>query len=247
MPKITVVIPVYNVECFLPQCLDSILGQTLSDIEVICVDDGSTDGSVKILEQYAAKATRLSVVRQKTQYAGVARNNGLEAANGEYLLNLAADDFFEPFLCEKAYEAAKERDADIVLFSADRFDERSKSYCEAKWYLYTGMLPEENPFSGKNMDGNLLRTTFLGTWNKLFRREFIARHGLQFQPLHNSNDDFFVAVALSLAERITAIDVVLTHHRFGLTDNLQSRKHRHPLCFMEAYEAIYDRLQAEGV
>ncbi|MCD7809989.1 MAG: glycosyltransferase, partial [Erysipelotrichaceae bacterium] len=247
MPKISVIIPIYNVEKYLRQCLDSIINQTLKDIEIICIDDGSTDASINILKEYASNDKRLKYMTQKNQYAGVARNNGIKEATGEYLLFLDSDDFFDITLCEKTYLKAIEKDANIVLFGGKRFDQRINEYLASPWYFKTEMLPQNNPFSRIDMDGRLLELTFLGPWNKLFKKSFIQNNHIQFQPLHNSNDDYFVAVALSLANRITYVDEELVFHRVGLQNNLQSKKYQHPLCFMEAYEAIYDKLNQEGI
>lgn len=247
VPGISVIIPVYNAEKYLPQCLESILGQTYRNIEVICVDDGSTDSSKNILEEYALKDDRLLVLYQKNQYAGVARNHGMEIAKGKYLLFLDADDFFDPMLCEKAYVAAQKYEADLVLFSAKRFDEKTRDYLDSPWYLVTSMIPKKDCFSRSDFNGDILSLTFLGPWNKLFRRSFVEKHDLTFQSLHNSNDDYFIAMAISLAERITAVPEELVFHRIGLSDNLQSKKHQYPTCFIEAYEAVYDALHVAGI
>ena len=92
MPKISIVIPVYNAADYLPQTLESVLGQSLRDIEVICVDDGSTDRSLAILHDFAARDKRVRVLQQENRHAGIARNTGLEASSGEYVHFLDADD-----------------------------------------------------------------------------------------------------------------------------------------------------------
>ena len=96
MAKVSVIIPVYNVEPYLKQCMDSVVGQTLKDIEIICVDDGSTDGSLDILKEYATEDSRIQIIEQKNAGAGAARNNGMRHATGKYLSFLDSDDFFEP-------------------------------------------------------------------------------------------------------------------------------------------------------
>lgn len=99
-PKVSVIIPVYNAEKYLRECLDSVVNQTLEEIEVICVDDGSTDGSLDILYEYEEKDSRVKVLKQKNQHAGVARNAGIDIAQGEYVHFLDSDDY----LTLNAYE-----------------------------------------------------------------------------------------------------------------------------------------------
>ena len=131
--KVSVILPVYNVSEYLRQCMDSIVGQTLKDIEIICVDDGSTDDSLEILKEYEAKDKRVKVIEQKNAGAGAARNNGLAIATGEYLSFLDSDDFFEPDMLEKAYEKGKSANAQGVVFRADQYREDLNEFVQVKW------------------------------------------------------------------------------------------------------------------
>ena len=115
MAKVSVINPVFNVEPYLKQCMDSVVGQTLKDIEIICVDDGSTDGSLDILKEYATEDSRIQIIEQKNAGAGAARNNGMRHATGKYLSFLDSDDFFEPRMLEKAYDLAEKDQADFVI------------------------------------------------------------------------------------------------------------------------------------
>ena len=114
IPKVSVIIPVYNVEAYLRQCLDSVVNQTLKDIEIICVDDGSIDGSAAILEEYAAKDIRIKVLTQANSGAGAARNAGLAVAKGEWLSFLDADDEFAPAMLSEMVDAGEQGGADVV-------------------------------------------------------------------------------------------------------------------------------------
>ena len=114
MPKVSVIIPVYNVEAYLRQCLDSVVNQTLKDIEIICVDDGSTDGSAAILKEYATKDERIKILTQSNSGAGAARNAGIARATGEWITFSDADDWIEPDAIEKMVAAAQREDADCV-------------------------------------------------------------------------------------------------------------------------------------
>ena len=118
MPKISVIVPVYNVERYLPQCLDSILAQTLTDIEIICVDDGSTDESGRILDRYADLDKRLVVFHGPNAGYGAAMNTGLFAATGEYIGIVESDDSILPQMYETLYAAAVKDDLDLVKSDA---------------------------------------------------------------------------------------------------------------------------------
>jgi glycosyltransferase involved in cell wall biosynthesis len=114
MSKVSVIIPVYNVEAYLRQCLDSVVNQTLKEIEIICIDDGSTDGSAAILQEYAAKDERIKILTQVNSGAGAARNAGLAAAKGEWLSFLDADDEFAPEMFSEMVGAGEQSSADVV-------------------------------------------------------------------------------------------------------------------------------------
>ncbi len=122
MPKISVILPVYNVEKYLRRCLDSVLCQTFADFEAICVNDGSADKSLNILEEYAAKDSRIKIVTQANQGLSMARNNGLKVAKGDYIYFLDSDDAIHPKLLEIAYTFATKYGADMVCFKYEKSD-----------------------------------------------------------------------------------------------------------------------------
>lgn len=246
-PFVSVIMPVYNAADFLEQGLDALKNQTLQNIEVICVDDGSTDNSLEILRRYAAEDSRFKVLQQKNQYAGAARNLGLSHAKGEYVIFLDSDDFFAKSLCEEAYFAGRAHRADIVLFAAKHFNNVTHQYKEAKWLLQAHLAPIKQPFNYRDCPDMLYRITSPAPWTKLFRREFIEKTGLQFQPLHNSNDIFFTYSALAMADRIVTLNRPLVFYRVGLDTNLQTKKKSHPFCFCEAYVAWHDKLEELGI
>ena len=113
-PKVSVIIPVYNSANYLSQCLDSILNQTLKEIEIICVDDGSTDDSLSILNKYSKLDNRIKILKQNNKGGGIARNYGMSIAKGEYLIFLDSDDFFNENLLYETVKAADNFLADIV-------------------------------------------------------------------------------------------------------------------------------------
>jgi len=126
-PKISIIIPVYNVEKYLAECLDSCINQTLKDIEIICVDDASPDNSIKILEEYQQKDSRIRIFKQeKNKKQGAARNKGLEVATGEYVWFVDSDDYVDTKACQILYDAIKEFNVDMLCFSAIQFSENDE-------------------------------------------------------------------------------------------------------------------------
>gem|GEM_PF-1833515 len=246
--KVSVIVPVYNAEKYLRQCLSSLQEQTLKDVEFICVDDGSTDASPLILEEFRGKDGRFRIIHQQNQYAGVARNRGMEKAEGEYLMFLDADDYYAPEACEKAYNKAKEEDADVILYGARTYDERIRALKEVKEYLRRDRLPSgKTVFNSRTEGADPLNMTTAVPWTKAFRRSFIEKEGIRFQPLHNSNDVYFVVMGVLLAERVSYVDEDLAFCRRGHGNNLQSAKAGNPLCFVEAYEAVYREIRRRGL
>ena len=143
-PKVSVIIPVYNVEEYLRECLDSVVNQTLKEIEIICVDDGSTDNSLEILKEYAKKDSRITVITQQNLHAGVARNAGLAVARGEYLSFLDSDDFFELNMLEETYEVAKTENSDLTFYQYKNYN---NEITDAIYLLFClGQLLQYNHF-----------------------------------------------------------------------------------------------------
>ncbi len=246
-PFVSVIMPVYNAAEFIEQGMDTLVNQTMRNIEIIVVDDGSTDRSLEILNNYAAKDSRVRVFTQQNKFAGAARNLGLANARGEYVIFLDSDDFFARSLCEDAYFKGKVHNADVVLFGAKHYNNATGQYKEAKWLLNGYLAPQKQPFNYRDCPDVLYRITTPAPWTKMFRREFVQKAGLQFQNLHNTNDLYFTYTAMALAERIATLDKALVYYRVGLETNLQTKKKRHPFCFHEAYQAWHDKLAELGV
>ena len=114
--KVSVIIPIYNPGELLRKCIDSVLNQTLNEIEVLCIDDGSTDDSKEIIMEYCQRDSRFKLISQENSGSGMARNNGISLSKGEYIVFLDADDWIEPNMCEALYNHAKNLDVDLVLF-----------------------------------------------------------------------------------------------------------------------------------
>ncbi len=244
---ISVIMPVYNVADHLEKAIDSLIHQTLKEMEIICVDDGSTDHSMEILERFAAEDDRIKILYQDHAGVGEARNRGLSEALGEYVIFLDSDDFFDITLLEKVVKKGKKTLADVVLFGAKRYDNRTGHVIDAPRYLWRKLLPEQEVFSRKDMNGELFGLTTPSPWTKAFRRQFVLENDIWFQSLPNSNDVRFVMTALAVAERISVVQEDLVFYRVFREGSLQNGKDSNPLCFLDAYEATYDELHRRGI
>lgn len=171
MPKISIIIPVYNTEEYLEQCLDSVLNQTLSDIEVICVDDFSKDRSYEILQSYQNRDARVKVFHfEEAKSALQARKTGVMAAEGEYIMFLDADDYLEPIACEKLYKKTKEENVDILHFSSSvvncaNVNPNRIEHNEELIRPLTKKLTGEDIFTACFLD----KKYFIQLWNKVYR------------------------------------------------------------------------------
>lgn len=239
---VSVIIPVYNAAAYLPQCLDSICNQTLQNIEIICVDDGSTDNSLEILEIYAEKDSRFQLLQQKNTGAGTARNTGLNFARGKYLSFLDADDFFELDMLEKAYLQCEKGGVDFCVFRADQYDQKNNIYVKIPWTIKRRYLPVQCPFTAEEIYSYIFQIFNGWAWDKLYRKEFIEKNNLKFQELRTTNDAFFVFMANVLAEKITIGQEVLAHHRVNVKTSLSVTREKSWECCLQAVFAIREEL-----
>lgn len=247
MTKVSVVIPVYNAEEHLEQCLDSVVNQTLDDIEIICVDDGSTDGSAAILKKYQRTTEKVKVIHQENAGAGAARNAGLRKATGKYISFLDADDFFELNMLEQAYNKAESVCADFVVVCSDQYHMDKQKFVDVPWVVRMKDIPPYEPFTYRQLAGNVFKTFVGWAWDKLYLRSFVLEHELWFQEQRTSNDMLFVFSAIVTAKRIAVVNEVLAHQRRGGQGTLSVTREKSWHCFYDALTALKKRLQNEGI
>jgi glycosyltransferase involved in cell wall biosynthesis len=218
----------------------------LRDIEIICVDDGSTDASADILREYAAKDKRFMIITQTNAGAGAARNVGMDKAVGEYLYFLDSDDFLELNAMEIAYNEAENYAADIVIFSFECLNAETGKI--SNWYHFISKLKNDfkgDVFSYKDFPDHVLEFGRMA-WNKLFRYSFIKEHRLQFQNTSKYNDVYFTSMSLIFAKRIRNVDVILYHY-FFLSNNSISLKLKQKSTPLEVFYDLKMALLKAGV
>lgn len=213
----SIIIPVYNVEKYLPACLNSVLGQSFRDWEAICVNDGSTDGSAIVLQDFAARDQRIKVVDQPNAGTATARNTGLRMAQGDYIFFLDSDDWLEADSLEIL--AGKLHGEDILCFSGKRFFESTGVFHPAD------VLPEKTYKRGMDYynENALLRRdfAFVCVVLRVYNREFLMRNGLFFDDDITYEDNLWVPITLCFAQAVTVIPDVLYIYRIREGSKMQ--------------------------
>ena len=239
---VSIVIPVYNVERYLCECLDSVLSQTLRDIEVICVNDGSTDGSLAILKEYEARDSRLRVIDKQNEGVSVARNTGLDAAQGEFILFVDADDTIDKELCEKTCRKAVTENLDLVVFEFNRFsgDGTIASFATDG---------SKREFSSEMSRVDKLRFLVWRSvfcWDKLSRRRLLQDNNVQFpQGITHGEDCVFHWKVICLSKNPGYMKENLYYYRVNLGSATYKKKMLSTSVIV--YEQIENFLRERGL
>ena len=219
MAKVSVIIPVYNVEEYLHDCMESVVNQTLKDIEIICVNDGSTDNSRKILQEYADKDSRVKIIDQENQGQGVARNNGIAVSTGEYLGFVDSDDWIDPDMYEVMYNNAKKFDSDLVETHCRLYNDYYKNF---KILKHAGPLPVDRVFDYR-IYKRYLFGTFTAPWNKLYKSSLVKENNIQFAKFRRTEDCIFAIKSRVFSKKITYVDKPLYVYRIR-TGSVEHKK-----------------------
>lgn len=214
MTKLSILIPVYNVQDYLRQCLDSVLGQTLSELEILCIDDGSTDSCPEILAEYAARDPRIRILSGPNGGYGKAMNRGLAAATGEYIGIVEPDDYVEPEMFADLYSLAKQEDLDLVKADFYRFrtgrdgqEIRTYEWLDREKTAYGTLLcPAEDP--------SCIRFT-MNTWAGIYRRAFLEHYHIRHNetPGASFQDNGFFFQTFVHARRAMLVNKAYYHNR----------------------------------
>ena len=230
-PKTSIIIPVYNVEKYLAECLDSVVNQTMRDIQIICVNDGSPDGSRAILQEYADRDSRIHIIDKPNGGQSSARNAAYPHIKGKYTLFVDSDDWITPDLCEKTYHKAEESGASITIFFSQR-DRKKK-------------VRSITPHEKTSMEEKLPFLDFPAVWNRLYRTDFLLGHKLYFPEGICFEDNLVNWQAVTLADKIAVVPERLYHYRrnSGYTTRMWGE---HNLHYVPIYNKIRDYLLESG-
>lgn len=241
--KISVIVPVYNTEAFLPQCLDSLRRQTLEDIEFLLINDGSTDDSGRIMDEFADRDPRFRVIHQENRGFAGSRNRGLAEARGEFLGFVDSDDWIDPAMYSRLWECV----------SSDPETDIAQCSFRHEFVGEGASLPHDNRMVRKALtrSGGRLRgaeSLLLddGTiWNRIYRREMIVTNGLEFDPAMTFGEDvYFAWTALISARRIAAIPECFYHYRANRPGSQVASRDRRIFAYFRTMEG-FDRYIAE--
>ncbi len=213
---LSVIIPVYNVENYLNECLDSVTSQTLDDMEIICIDDGSTDNSPDILKEYSKKDKRIKIITKENGGQATARNLGIKEAQGEYIAFVDSDDFIEPTMFEKLYTKSKDNNLDIAMCKIATYDNQTEEIKNNVWYYMLGVFRdfEKGIFNHKDTKEFTCHIA-VTPYNKIYKTTLLKENNILFpEGLIFEDEKFFYDTYLR-AKRVSIVDEFLYYYRIN--------------------------------
>ncbi|MDR0676778.1 MAG: glycosyltransferase [Elusimicrobiota bacterium] len=213
MPKISIIIPVYNTEKYLRQCLNSVINQTLKDIEIICINDGSTDNSLEILKEYSQKDSRIKVISKKNSGHGHTMNIGLDNATGEYIGIVESDDYISINMYEELYKLSNDN-IDVVKSSFYKYyDTPNVKKIENVSWSKKAILPDKNPFNIN--DYPVFLSFHPSIWTCIYKKKFLIQNNIKFLEEKEASwvDNLFQVQTLYLAKKIIYINTPFYFYR----------------------------------
>ena len=240
MPTVSVIIPVYNTARYLQDAIESILCQDINDIEILCVNDGSTDNSLEILQGFANKDKRILVFTQPNQGQSIARNTALKYATGKYLYFMDSDDILLPTCFSTCIRYMEENKYDFVFFDGDIFcEEGAPNIC---WdYKRTQHFNEQTNYVGTSlMEEMLTKYAFRAVpWLLFIKKEYLERTKLSFYPGIIHEDELFTTLATIQSERIGCIKQSFVKHRVRANSTMSKAFSRRNLdCYLKVIEEL---------
>ena len=243
--KVSVILPIYNVGQYLTQCLNSLISQTLYDIEIICVNDGSTDNCYDILEEYKQKDGRIKVIHKENEGTGIARNTGLKAATGECIAFVDPDDWVKDNMLERLYGLIKEKDLDIAMCMPDGFDEGNQKNAPFPYFVDDNFknIPVDRVFNWRDISPFSYP---MCVWNKLYKRKFLTEHNIDFAERLDFEDHKVIFGALFYAKRIFFIREKLYVYRYNRKGSILSDSNKRLMDRMKMFDIVKKIMEDTG-
>ncbi len=235
-PFVSVIIPFFNAQKYIESTLDSILSQTHTHMEVICVSDGSTDNSIRIIQKYKQADNRVKLIKQRNHGAGIARNTGIKHATGKYLICLDADDLFDPILFSKCVNRLENDSSDICCVPFYGLDD------ETNTLVWSSPLPIQDLASPTDIKNDLFQQTYSEPWNKMYRTSFVKSLKFGYDNLANFNDLSFSYTAAATAKSISFLKEHLVFYRINQIKQL-SNSYKTPDNLFKAVDNLYTNLK----
>ena len=244
-PKVSVILPVYNVGKYLRQSLDSIINQSLKDIEIICINDGSTDESYDILEEYKQKDYRIKVIHKENKGTGAARNDGLRLATGECIGFVDPDDWIKPNMFERLYNLIKEQNLDIAMCMPDGFDEKNQINSPFPYFIDANFenIPLNEIFNWKTLSPFKYP---MCVWNKLYTKELFDKNNIEFAEGLDFEDHKVIFGTLLTAEKIMFIKEKLYVYRFNREGSVLSDNNQRLIDHIEIFNIVENLMKDTG-
>lgn len=238
-PKISIIVPVYNVEKYIDKCIESILSQTLNEFELILVNDGSTDSSGKICDEYATKDSRIKVIHKNNGGVSSARNVGIDIATGDYIGFVDPDDDIDKNMYKTMFDYTYDKTIDIVICKIKTINEITNTISESKIWENTNCIIDKKEIECKLIPGVLKDSPYSinSSFNKIYKKEVFKSLNLRFdEKKHHGEDSRLNLIALSKIEKVVFVDEALYNYyirkRASLTQSFR----------MDLYEYILDNM-----
>lgn len=241
-PKISIILPVYNVGKYLRQSLDSLINQTLEDIEMICVNDGSTDDSAQILDEYSKKDPRIKVIHKENAGTGAARNDGLKIARGECIGFVDPDDWVKDTMFERLYGIIKEHNADIAMCMPDGYNEGKQVFQTFGYFVDDNFVKVKEKVEFNWMEISPFSYPMC-IWNKLYKKELIDKHNIEFAEGLDFEDHKLIFKSLLTANKVHFIPEKLYVYRHNRPGSILSDNDKRLLDHMKIFDIVENILK----
>jgi glycosyltransferase involved in cell wall biosynthesis len=242
-PAVSIVIPVYNGERYLEQCLESVCNQTLKNIEIIAVNDGSTDSSRDILQEYRQRYSNLIIIDQEKAGASAARNKGMECAKGDYIGFVDADDWIDPMMFEEMYSSATKENADIAVCCVRRCSNQKKASGGMDLFFFEQY---REGFHWRDVI-NKIPSLRAYSYNKIYRRNLLTENRITFPDIRIHTDNLFMYASVTAADKIVCINKAFYNYRIHGDGQLTVQADDRVFDVFKTYELLEDYLKEKGI